>query len=203
MSNIPSLSIVCVSYKRYKEINVLIHCFLSQTIQNFNLHILHDGPDPVMEKILKEYADKYPEITYEFTEKRFNDWGHSLRSIGLQKAIGDYVLITNDDNYYSPKFIEIMFEPIQKNNADIVVCDMVHGHANPGSTKQLANCFFETGFSRGYIDIGCFIARTSLAKQAGFNDRSFSADGAYFEDILKLRKDLSISKIKRVLFVHN
>ena len=100
------ITVICVSYKRYKNIPVLIHSFLAQTLQNFKLLVLHDGYDAEMEIILQDFRNNYPDIfDYRFSDIRFNDYGHSLRDIGIGMLDTEYVLITNDDNYYCPKFL--------------------------------------------------------------------------------------------------
>lgn len=200
------LTVICVAYKRYKNIPVLIHALLAQTLQNFELLIIHDGPDAAMEKLLAPYRDAHPGvIDFMFSETRFNDYGHSLRDIGLKRAAGDYVLLTNDDNYYAPKFLEYMFAPVRTMDTppDIVMCDMIHSHNKPGGRKQAPYNFFETKPERLSIDIGCFMARTALARQAGFRDKTHDGDATYFEDVVRAAGNPKIVKVPHVLFVHN
>jgi glycosyltransferase involved in cell wall biosynthesis len=200
------ITIVCVSYKRYKNIPILIHSFLAQTLQNFKLLVIHDGPDAEMDTLLRPYKEKHPDIfDYRFTDTRFNDYGHSLRDIGIKLADTEYILLTNDDNYYCPKFLEYMFLPIQNESPppDIVFCDMIHSHNNPGDRQQLPYNFFETQPAKNSIDIGCFIVRTDLAEAVGFRDKGFAGDATYFEDVAQAAGEPKIIKIPMVLFVHN
>jgi GT2 family glycosyltransferase len=222
------LTVVCVSYKRYREIHVLINSLLSQTLQNWKLLIIHDGLDAQMEAEVKPYLERYPDlIRYQSTETRYNDYGHTLRKMGIEMADTEFVLLTNDDNYYARKFLQYMFDAIREQKLDMVLCNMIHSHKNPGAYKQLDYNVFDSYPSIFYIDVGNFILRTSHAKAVGFNDTSFNADGVFVEDVLKahnvkslipslrhnlrflFRKDdptkktLRIGKVDRVLFVHN
>jgi glycosyltransferase involved in cell wall biosynthesis len=200
------ITVICVSYKRYKNIPVLIHSFLAQSLQNFKLLVLHDGYDAEMEVILQDFRNKYPDIfDYRFSDVRFNDYGHSLRDIGIRTLDTEYVLITNDDNYYCPKFLEYMFMPIHAETSppDIVLCDMIHSHNNPGGRPQGPYNLFKTSPGRLSIDIGCFIARSELAKKAGFRDKTHDGDATYFEDLVRAAVTPRIIKIDHVLFVHN
>lgn len=201
------LTVICVAYKRYRSLPVLIHSFLAQTLQNFKLIVIHDGPDAQMNALLSPYREQYPdEFDFCFSEQRHNDYGHTLRDMGIQLADTDYLLITNDDNYYAPKFLEYMFMPVhQQADAppDIVFCDMVHSHHNPGVTRQLPYNHFETRPQRNFIDMGCFIARTALAQQVGFRDKGFAGDATYFEDLVAAAGQPKITKIPMALFVHN
>ncbi len=200
----PDLTVVCVSYKRYENIPILIHSFLAQTLQSYKLLIIHDGYDAKMDGILSRYKAEYPDkVDYLFTEQRYNDWGHSLRDMGIGLADTEYILITNDDNYYAPKFLELMLPDMKAKQADIAMCNMVHSHNNPGLRPQPSYMPFETRPERGSLDMGCFIARTALAQQVGFRDKGHDGDATYFEDLVKAAGNARLLKVERTLFVHN
>ena len=120
--------------------------------------IIHDGPD-MPEFLKKKPKDK--RITVMNTPTRFNDYGHSLRDIGLQKIQDDsyYTLLTNGDNYYVPAFIDEMCMFTE----DLVYCNLVHNH-----WKYEAR---EAAMHRRGIDIGCAVVRTDIAKKVGFPRR--------------------------------
>jgi len=202
------ITIVCVAYKRYTQIPVLIHSFLCQSLQNWKLHIIHDGYDQKMDELLQPYQEKYPQIHYEFTPSRHNDYGHTLREIGIQKADTEFILITNDDNYYVPEFLKLMFREISARQLDMVLCDMVHSHLSGGDGSKVYNAdqygCLSTFPKKFMIDIGCFIVRTELAKRVGFKDKSFIGDGTFVEDLIAGAGDsMKIGKLRKVLFVHN
>jgi hypothetical protein len=96
-----------------------------------------------------------------------------------------------------------MFEAIDRYGLDIVFCDIVHSHNNPGLTSQSSYRFFCTRPFRYHIDIGCFIARANLAKKVGFRDKSFSGDATYFEDLMLTPCSVVVGKVDKVLMVHN
>lgn len=159
---------------------------------------------------MEEYKRDNPkQISYECTKTHFNDYGHSLREIGLEKATGEHILITNADNYYSPKGLEFINKAIVNNTSkpDIVMFDMVHSHANPGLRKAPSYSFFKVIYKRNFIDMGAAVVETSLAKRSGFADKSYSAYATYYENILKKKLEsgsrLVVVKIPSVLLVHN
>jgi hypothetical protein len=223
----PGLTIVCVSYKRYKEIHTLINSFLCQSYEGWRLDIIHDGPDAVMEELVNAYAAKDPRIHFEATKERHNDWGHTLREMGLRDCGTEWILFTNDDNYYAPRFLQYMFEAIQKDNLDLVLCNMVHSHPNPGKYKQDDYHLFDSFPRKNYVDIGNFIIRTAIAQRVGFADHSYAADGEFIDRVMAQhnvecffgpwhrrwkyrtwrkdpdKADLRVGKEARVLYVHN
>lgn len=195
-----ALTIVCVAYRRPQSLQVLLHCFLAQTSQNFRLLVIHDGPDDEIASILAEFASRYPHrIDYLFTEERYNDYGHSLRQIGLERATTPYVLFTNDDNYYVPVFVETVLRVIEENDPDIVLFDMVHSHDAYGLTYYVL--ITEPRMNR--FDVGSGVFRTDLARAVGWRSRDFAADGIFIQDVVAHKPNLKIEKIDKVLFVHN
>jgi len=201
----PLIEVLCVAYRRYGPLKVLVQSWLNQTATNWRLKVYHDGPDAEFDRIMEGYArEAGPKVAYFHTEHRFNDYGHSLRDLALRQAGGDYVLLTNDDNYYVPRLLEFLTGAICTTGADVVMFDMVHSHDNPGCRPLPAYSYFQTQYGRGNIDMGAAIVRSDLARAAGFRDKSHDGDATYFEDVARLRGGpLSVCKISRTLFVHN
>lgn len=202
---VPVIEVICVAYKRYGPLKVLVQSWLNQTADNWILRVLHDGPDVEFSRIMTEFgAASSGRISFEQSHERHNDYGHSLRAVGLDGARGEYVLLTNDDNYYVPRCLEYLNEAIDKTQADVVIYDMIHSHPRPGGRQLPSYSYFQTGYSRLCIDIGAAVVRAELARAAGFRDRSHDGDATYFEDVTRAGGGkISVCKIPRVLFVHN
>jgi glycosyltransferase involved in cell wall biosynthesis len=197
----PRLTIVVTTYEQKLALDCLLKSLTCQTLQNFKVLVIHDGPGVGTRDVVSVYLQTYPKkFEYLETEKRFNDFGHSLRQIGIDITNTEFVLLTNGDNYYAPRFVEFMFEAIDRYGLDVVLCDMVHSHHYPGQPSYF---FLRTRPFRNCVDIGCFLARAAMAKKAGFRDRSFSADATYFEDLLDTSGPVVVGKVDKVLMVHN
>jgi hypothetical protein len=198
------LGIISVSYNQNYPLKTLINSFKSQTLQNFDLHIVHDGEwDNEIKNSL--YEEKYTtdNIFLHNTKTRYNDYGHSLRDWGIKKFHKDYkyFLITNSDNYYCPKFVEQLFSQID-DNTGIVYFNMVHSHDQGFGTYSTLN----TDFIGYRCDIGSFIVRSDIAYDVGFNRRDFNADAFFINEINEYRKVYKIFDIKKIdkyLMTHN
>lgn len=192
-----TLAIAAVAYKRPDSLPILIHSLRVQTIADFTLTVYHDGFDEEMEQVFVYYKEKYEDFfDYKFSDERYNDWGHSLREIAINEATSPLLLITNDDNYYCPTFVEDMINQLKTTESDLVICDMLHSHSN---YKK----YFRTYPKSGSIDIGAIVAKTELAQIVGWRDKSFGGDGTYCEDLLYSKPGVKVSKVKKTLFVHN
>lgn len=203
--SIPTISIICVTYKQNTALKVFVNSILNQTQGNWQLTVVHDGPCLEFDLLLKDFlSEGETRISHFNTPIRFNDYGHSLREQAIGKITGDYVLITNGDNYYVPILIEALTKKITDTDPDVVMFDMIHSHHHPGGRPLRSYSFFRTQYQRQDIDIGAAAVRTSLARKAGFRDKTFEGDATYFEDVARACDGpLKIAKIPQVLFVHN
>jgi glycosyltransferase involved in cell wall biosynthesis len=192
------ITIIAVTYGHIESLKCFINSIKSQTNDNWNLFIVHDGPNPSLkESIINE---NYLNDKINFIEHpiRTQNYGHILRKWSLENLnLSERVLLTNADNYYTPTLVD----EVLKFNEDFIYFDVVHSHSNKSNHNKSTYGFMNTHLISGKIDMGCVIVKSELAKKVGFNSISFEADWHYFEDILKTKP--SILKINKVLFVHN
>lgn len=193
------LHVIAVAYERPINLRILIDCFLVQTCPEWKIYIVYDGKAPKeIKDILKDYIDDDRIVLYESKERKGN-FGHPNRAAMLQKIKGDpndYVLITNDDNYYVPKFVEFFLYSTNE-TIGMVYCNTLHSY--------YAYDVHQSRIQEKCIDMGCFIVRLDIAQETGFNHYNHSADGLYAEECLATckRKGLNARYIPKALFIHN
>tara|TARA_B100001029_G_scaffold178130_1_gene184167 strand:+ start:3260 stop:3874 length:615 start_codon:yes stop_codon:yes gene_type:complete len=199
----PKIHVIAVAYEKFDFLKTFVQSMLNQSKKDWILTIIHDGPNEEFKNIMETYKRVLPNnINFENTSKRYNDYGHSLRDMGLKNILGEYVLLTNADNYFVPGAIEILTETLKKSNEkiDVIIFNFVASHHNYIN--------FNTSYKRHLIDISSAIVKKELAEKVGFKDKSYDGDATYFENIAKLnekinKKKLNILKINRTLLVHN
>jgi hypothetical protein len=202
----PLFEVIAVAHRRIGELRVFVLCWMNQSAANWSLRVIHDGANPEFDAAMRTLArGAGGRVAFESTASRYNDYGHSLRELGLRKARGDYVLLTNADNYYVPHTVRYLTEAAVNTRADVLLFDMVHSHPHPGLRTQPAYSLFQTGYARGSIDMGSAAVRGELARRAGFRDKTHDGDATYFEDVARARspQELSVCKLSHVLLVHN
>lgn len=191
------LYVICVAYHRAIPMRILVDSFLLQTNPNWVLYVVHDH---VMPRNVRDIADWYCDdrVTFIETKKRLGCYGHPNRKIMLETlpVCDDYVLMTNDDNYYPPVFVEYMLDQCTQTTG-MVYCDVLHSH--------FAYDYHISTPRENHIDMGSFIVRLDVAKTVGFHDVTFSADGKYAEACKDYcdKNDLNVVHIQKSLFVHN
>lgn len=188
-------STVCFICPAYNAHPYIIESLQAQTHKNWKLYLIHDGPN---ETGLKEYIESVNDerIIYHETESRSSNWGHSIRSEWLQKVKGDFVVITNQDNYHVPVFIEYMLRGFTPDTVATYCSDMVHSY----KAWQIIPC----SLRRGFLDCAGVMVRLDKAKETGWNDiTSHSADWFYFEGLIKKYNPRSFKIVKGCLLIHN
>ena len=189
---------MAVAYERPVSMRILIDSFLVQTNPNWELTIVHDGwaSDEVW-KTLELYDD--PRIRYRQSEERYGQYGHYNRKKFLKDLDADpldYILLTNDDNYYVPVMVNKVLS-MCNDSVGLVFWDIVHSHFDYDVLKSQIKV--------DRIDVGSFVVRADVAKSIGFNQVCFNGDGYYAENCAGYcaNHKLSIKYIPKCLFVHN
>lgn len=178
----------------------LISSLICQTHKNWELILIHDGPNTSgLSKFIAGIGDR--RIKYRETASRGGNWGHKIRRdtlIDLKRSDCSYIVITNPDNYYVPTFTEKMIKGFKDNPIAVATyCShMVHNYRD----WETQECRFE----RGYLDCGGVMVKADIATSVGFNNiTDHSADWFYFEDIAKTYGAHRFQPVKGTLFVHN
>jgi glycosyltransferase involved in cell wall biosynthesis len=198
------MTIVAVTYRQPAALKCFLDSLDCQTLRSFDVIVLHDGPDAESARVVADFAHQSPlRCRWIETPQRFNDYGHSLREIGIAQATGEYVLVTNGDNYYSPRTVEFALQAAGERDLDLVMWDMVHSHARPKPWYRRSYSAFSIFPMRNRADVGAFMVRTAIARAVGFRDKSHDGDATYLEDIMQSRPGLRIGKIEKTLLMHN
>jgi hypothetical protein len=105
----PLFSIIMVHYQGSVSPQAFARCIDSvqaQTFKDFELLCYHDGP-------LLDAAAPQP-VKIRCTPRRYNDWGHSLRDIGIREARGQYIVHLNADNILYPNALQSIAAEIRR-----------------------------------------------------------------------------------------
>jgi hypothetical protein len=183
------------TYNRVNELRSSLSSLICQTDEDWKATVILDYPEEgIRAKLLNVIHSFYDDrIDYIITDKRCNDWGHTPRQIAKQTSKADYILMTGDDNYYTPNFVKEVklastFLP------GVIYWDMVHSHFNYS--------YFKCVPAHGQIDMGAFCIRRDIAQSIPLST-NYAADGDYIESIKRLYPWEKMIKIDKVMFVHN
>ena len=131
------ISIIVPVYNAEKYLADAIQSVLNQTYSNFELIAVNDGS-----------ADRSLEILQQFTDHRVriinkeNTGVSDTRNVAIKAAKGEFVCFLDADDYYSPYFIQRMYETAIANDADMVVCNYVPFRCKPSFSEEKSTAVF-------------------------------------------------------------
>jgi glycosyltransferase involved in cell wall biosynthesis len=190
------IEFIIPTYNRADNLVSILYSLISQTNKNWKAHVIIDNNSTILfDKVIDLLKDEH-RIKFTCINGPHNDCGHTPRNYGLENASEEWIVMTGDDNYYIPTFVSEVFNIIDE-DTKFVYCDMIHN----GYDYQ----FFNTHHSSHNIDIGNMIMKTELAKQFRLDATRLDADGVFCGEYINTncKKESTIKKINKILYVHN
>ena len=129
----PLISVIVPIYNVAKYLPKCIDSLLRQTYKNLEIILIDDGSTDNSGKICDEYSKKDKRIKVIHKQ---NGGVCSARNQGLDIAKGNYIAFVDPDDYVLPDMYKTLLNILQKENANIAVCDMadidIDGRLNKG-----------------------------------------------------------------------
>jgi len=115
----PSISIIVPIWNTEKYLRRCLTSLVNQTKKNIEIICVNDGSSDDSLNIIKEFAAKDSRI------KLINQKNKGVavaRNVGLKNADGTYIMWCDSDDEYSLNMCEKMFDTIEKEKVDMVIC---------------------------------------------------------------------------------
>ena len=156
-----------------------------QRHENWEVVCVTDGPNEMAARLIAEFGDRRVRLIE--TEKPLGRWGNPYRQRGLDACRGEFIGMSNDDNYYVPGYLEQMINALAK--ADLALCQLLHNYVgwqivDPGTDVGRVDC---ASFARG---------------QVPWSGEGFNADREYIQSLANEAKERHVV-INRPLLIHN
>lgn len=117
------VSVIIPVYNTEDYLKECIESLVNQTLREIEILIVNDGSTDSSFEIMKEFKNKYPNIIKIFD--KVNGGQASARNYALPFAQGEYLGFVDSDDWVDSTMYEEMYEKAEKEDADIVICDMV------------------------------------------------------------------------------
>ena len=136
------ISCITVTKNRVPFLEKSISYFINQTYENKEMVIVYYNTDKITERYLKDNQD-YLNGNNIFFYKIIEDEGiflGAIRNFGISKATGDWIVIWDDDDYYTNNRLESQYNYCIDNNLDssTLKCILVYSER-----YQETKCSFE------------------------------------------------------------
>jgi glycosyltransferase involved in cell wall biosynthesis len=191
------IEFIIPTYTRVNHLITIVGSLMAQSNPNWKAHIVADCPPDEIQDAMKTIVEFFNDDRIKLTilPERYNDWGHTPRQYGLDNAKQEWVIMTGEDNYYVPEFVDIMLG--ESKNQHFVYCNMVHNWIN----KEYIP--IQSQLQLGGIDIGNFMTKTNMAQKIKLNTKHEWADWYFVEEFINKFKQANIKKVNKILYVHN
>lgn len=202
------ISVVLASYNGSKYINEQIDSILSQSFKDFELICVDDLSTDNTVNILKEYENKYPNIVFVY-KNEINIGSRLTFAKGVELAQGQFIAFADQDDYWHPNKLEVLYNEIIKNDTLAFVysnSELVDEHLDTIQTSTFGR---ETVFLNGKdfyqvindnTIMGCsMLIRADFAKKSlPFPTKGFHHD--WYLAIMALGFSMEIKYIDQILF---
>lgn len=111
-------SIIVPIYNSEKYLDKCLSSIVHQTNQDFELLIVNDGSTDNSQNIINKYQDNYPSKVKGFIKE--NGGLSDARNYGVAKAVGEYIVFVDSDDFINTKLLEQLELCINKENPDVI-----------------------------------------------------------------------------------
>lgn len=202
MDNI-EVSVVVPIYNVEKYLRQCLESLVNQNFDDYEIILINDGATDNSMKIAQEFEDKYKNI--KLISKKNAGLG-AARNTGMKYVTGKYVLFVDSDDYVSPEYISELYNVINREDSDIVICSHEKIYENKTEIVNL-----EVDFNKAYEGIEvlghlfsrkirCYAWDKIYKTELFFNNEVQYLEGRLYEDILATVK--LISKSKKISYIN-
>lgn len=182
----PKISMVIAAYGDPDPLGCLLYALRCQTYKNWEAVICHDGLEcwEVEHLVYQHFTD--PRIKLHRLDHK-GQYGHPHRQYGIEQATGDYICLSNQDNYYVPVFFEAMLHTAVTEQADFVYCPLIHDYFDYAYYPSRCHG------GAGGCDLANWIAKADVVKATPWTDYGFNGDETFINALLaKCRKPMHV-----------
>ncbi|WP_126652600.1 glycosyltransferase family 2 protein [Chryseobacterium aureum] len=186
MTNVPSkVSVIVPVYNVENYLTKCLDSLVNQSLTDIEIIVVNDGSKDDSEKIIQEFAQKYPGKIKAFTKE--NGGLSDARNFGIDQATGDYIGFVDSDDYVTGTMFEEMFHLAEKHQAKMVICNIQKVDENGKLVQKLTQLpgmpeKIELGRNFSIFSDISYFACNKLFKKELFLQRRFKK-GIHFEDI--------------------
>ncbi|WP_178989001.1 glycosyltransferase family 2 protein [Winogradskyella schleiferi] len=120
MPSTPIISIVVTCYNQAPFIDEALNSVLEQTYQNWECIIVNDGSTDHTEEVILKWLKK--DIRFQYIAS-VNKGVSNARNIGIEKALGTYILPLDGDDIFGTRYVELGISEFNKHpDLKVVYC---------------------------------------------------------------------------------
>jgi Glycosyl transferase family 2 len=194
----PDISFIVTAWgkRRPEALPVLLACLRAQTFKNWEALVL-DSAYPLHHTSIFAEDDRFHCFHHPLGKIHERHEMYHVTEWGAERALGRYLCFASDDSYYCPWFIERMVSYTDREQLDLVLCDLVLG------SPQVHGVIDSKPFIGAVDKTNFIVRRDKMIPFPGKDDPAkwAQADGAFVEKLVT--DGARWGKVNQVLAVHN
>lgn len=183
----PLVSVVMPNYNGKRFLAETVKSVQNQTYKNFELIVVDDCSTDDSIEIIREFAGQDDRII--LIENSENHGVSYVRNLGIQKAVGEYIALLDNDDLWEPDKLERQIE-IARSGAEVVYCSYDFIDENGITIKRPfivpGKATFKSMLSSSVISCSTAFIKSDILKQHPFNDSFYHEDYVLWMELLKL-----------------
>lgn len=118
----PAVSVIVPVYNVEKYLDRCLESLVNQTLTSLEIIVVNDGSKDQSQRIIDRFVREYPDKVYGYIKE--NGGLSDARNFGMKLARGEYLGFVDSDDYVEPDMYAKMLDSAERNDSDIVVCDL-------------------------------------------------------------------------------
>lgn len=131
------ISVIVPVYKVEKYLEKCIKSIVNQSYQNLEIILVDDGSPDNSPQICNEWAETDERI---IVIHKKNGGVSSARNVALEQCCGEYIMFVDSDDYIDENAVEVLYNHIIDNQADIVACNFRYVSSDYEFIKNSSYC---------------------------------------------------------------
>jgi glycosyltransferase involved in cell wall biosynthesis len=190
------IEFIIPTYNRPDKLMTILMSIKCQSVDKWKVHVVADAQYDGLNDVIN-YFNSDDRFKFSILNGPHKDWGHTARNYGLELTEEEWVVMSGDDNYYMPLFVELFLKSIKfRHDVNFVHCNLIHNWVS-NDYIPLVSVPKVNG-----IDIGNFMTRSKYSKQLRLDVTKANADGIFVEEFNNKFKG-NIVHLNQFLYVHN
>ncbi|MCQ2106153.1 MAG: glycosyltransferase family 2 protein [Fibrobacter sp.] len=197
--NSPLISVIVPVYNAEKTLHRCVDSLLEQTFKNFEVLLIDDGSADSSGTICDFYSGMDSRVR---VIHKKNGGVSSARQIGVNAALGLYVIHADSDDWVEKDMLEILYQSATMNAADLVIADFKKELNGNVSECIQPECETSNELLHSLLENKSMGALwNKLIKKDLYRDVQFDLDVFFCEDLLLLCKILK-NKEPKISYIH-
>lgn len=142
------ISVIIPVYKTEKYIERCLNSVVHQTYKNLEIILIDDDSPDNCPKICDEWAKRDSRIKAFHIE---NKGVANARNIGISNSNGELIAFVDSDDYIESDMLELLYDNMIKENADISMCSYCHNDDMPEKNCNNINVFQYNEFMQNIV----------------------------------------------------